>query len=49
MEAVGEKTRFFRTGRANEWRDALNRQQVQRVVNTHREQMQRFKYVPMGF
>lgn len=49
VEAVDEKTRFFRRGRANQWREALNRQQVQRIVSDHREQMQRFKYVPAGF
>ncbi|HET9817741.1 MAG TPA: sulfotransferase domain-containing protein [Rhodanobacteraceae bacterium] len=48
VEAVDEKTRFFFRGRANQWRDALNREQVQRIVDTHREQMQRFKYVPTG-
>lgn len=49
VEAVDEGTRFFRLGRANQWREALNRQQVQHVVDDHREQMQRFKYVPAGF
>jgi hypothetical protein len=48
-EAVGEKTRFFYKGRANQWRDALGREQVQRIVDGHREQMQRFKYVPAGY
>lgn len=46
VEAVDEKTRFFFKGRANQWRETLNREQVQRVVDAHREQMQRFKYVP---
>lgn len=49
VEAVDQETRFFRTGRANEWRDALNRQQVQRIVDAHRGQMRRFGYVPAGF
>lgn len=49
VEAVDEKTRFFFRGRANQWREALSREQVQRIVATHREQMQRFKYVPAGF
>jgi hypothetical protein len=49
VEAVSEQSRFFRTGRANQWRDVLSREQVARVVNGHREQMARFKYVPAGY
>ncbi|HZP68154.1 MAG TPA: sulfotransferase domain-containing protein [Rudaea sp.] len=40
---------FFRAGRANQWRDALSRAQVGRIVERHRAQMQRFRYVPAGF
>ncbi len=47
---VSDKTkRFFRKGRANQWREALDRDQVSRIVNAHREQMARFKYVPHGY
>jgi hypothetical protein len=49
VEAVDEKTRFFFKGRANQWRDTLSRGQVQRIVDAHRGQMQRFKYVPAGY
>lgn len=49
VEAVDEKTRFFFKGRANQWREALSREQVRRIVADHREQMQRFKYVPAGY
>jgi len=49
VEAVDEKTRFFFKGRANQWREVLSCEQVQRVVDIHREQMQRFKYVPAGY
>lgn len=48
IEASGEGTRFFRKGRVNEWREALSREQIQRVVGVHREQMKRFGYVPAG-
>jgi len=41
--------RFFRAGRINQWREALNREQVQRVIARHREQMLRFRYVPAGY
>jgi len=41
--------RFFRSGRINQWREALTRDQVMRIVGRHREQMQRFKYIPAGY
>jgi hypothetical protein len=40
--------RFFRAGRSGQWRDALNDEQVARIVADHREQMARFGYVPEG-
>lgn len=48
---ASEKTdaRFFRVGRANQWRQQLDRDQVGRVVARHREQMARFKYIPAGY
>ena len=41
--------RFFRAGRANQWREALSRDQVTRVIARHREQMARFRYIPAGY
>jgi hypothetical protein len=38
--------RFFREGRAGEWREKLTEAQVNRVVDAHREQMSRFGYLP---
>jgi hypothetical protein len=49
VEASGKGGRFFRKGRANQWRGSLGRDQVARVVSDHREQMARFKYLPPGF
>jgi hypothetical protein len=49
VEAVDEKTRFFFKGRANQWRGVLTHEQIARVVDDHREQMARFKYVPAGY
>ncbi|MGN6728461.1 MAG: sulfotransferase domain-containing protein [Rhodanobacteraceae bacterium] len=49
IEAANEQSRFFRAGRANQWREALSREQVARVIGDHREQMARFKYLPAGF
>jgi hypothetical protein len=40
---------FFRAGRANQWRDVLSRDQVKRIVERHREQMARFRYIPAGY
>jgi hypothetical protein len=39
---------FFREGRAEQWREVLNPDQVARIVAAHREQMARFDYVPDG-
>ncbi|MEO7064914.1 MAG: sulfotransferase domain-containing protein [Dokdonella sp.] len=49
VEASDKGARFFRKGRSNEWREVLSREQVQRVVAAHHEQMQRFGYVPAGY
>jgi len=49
IEAAGDHARFFRSGRSNQWREALTRDQVRRVLEDHRGQMQRFRYVPAGF
>jgi hypothetical protein len=38
--------RFFREGRADQWKDVLTPQQVNAVVNAHREQMKKFGYLP---
>lgn len=39
--------RFFRDGRAGQWKEVLTPQQVQRIVDAHGEQMQRFGYLPV--
>lgn len=38
--------RFFREGRAGQWRDVLSRDQIQRIVMAHGPTMQRFGYMP---
>jgi len=40
---------FFRRGRKNQWRDKLTDEQARKVIDNHREQMARFKYLPPGF
>lgn len=49
IEAASGQSRFFRVGRANQWREVLSRDQVARVLNDHRRQMARFKYLPAGY
>ena len=39
--------KFFREGRAGQWRELLSQSQVDRVVEKHKEQMQRFGYWPL--
>jgi hypothetical protein len=39
--------KFFREGRAGQWRDLLSQSQIDRVVDQHKEQMQRFGYWPL--
>jgi hypothetical protein len=48
-EVSDKASRFFREGKMNQWRDVLSREQVQGVIDAHREQMQRFGYVPAGY
>ena len=37
--------RFFREGRAGEWRDTLTPEQVERIADDHREMMTKFGYL----
>lgn len=39
--------RFFREGRAGQWKEVLTSTQVQRIVDAHGEQMKRFGYLPL--
>ena len=48
-EARDSATPFFRQGRTNQWRTSLSPEQVRRVVEAHREQMARFRYLPPGY
>jgi hypothetical protein len=38
--------RFFREGRANQWKDVLTPRQVDAIVGAHGEQMKKFGYLP---
>jgi hypothetical protein len=45
-ERPEEAERFFREGRAGQWKEVLTPAQVQRIVDANHEQMQRFGYLP---
>ena len=49
VEKSPNSRHFFRKGRKNQWMEALSGEQVERVVIRHREQMDRFGYVPPRF
>jgi len=46
VERTPAQDRFFRAGRAGQWREALSDQQVAAIKRDHREQMARFGYLP---
>jgi hypothetical protein len=49
VEKSPNSKRFFRSGRKNQWPSTLSRDQVAALVDAHREQMSRFRYVPPGY
>ncbi|MCP4386364.1 MAG: sulfotransferase domain-containing protein [Hyphomicrobiales bacterium] len=46
LERLSENVPFFREGRADQWREVLSPEQVERIVTDHGEQMGRFGYLP---
>jgi hypothetical protein len=40
--------RFFREGRAGQWKETLSPKQIERIVNDHGKQMTRFGYLPLA-
>jgi hypothetical protein len=49
IERSDKAKSFFRSGRTGEWRLALNRHQVLRVIERHRVEMARLRYIPSGY
>lgn len=49
VENPYQSNRFFRLGLANQWRELLLKEDIQRVVDAHPKQMQKFGYVPKGY
>jgi len=46
-ERPDEAERFFRDGRADQWKEVLTPAQIARIVEAHKEQMERFGYLPI--
>jgi hypothetical protein len=46
LERPANVERFFREGRAGQWREVLSAAQVDRIVSAHGAQMARFGYLP---
>jgi len=40
---------FFRQGRKNQWSGKLTDEQIRKIIDSHGEQMTRFKYIPPRF
>ncbi|MGB3809000.1 MAG: sulfotransferase domain-containing protein [Parvibaculum sp.] len=40
---------FFREGRSEQWREVLSPAQIRRIISDHREQMERFDYIPKDY
>lgn len=47
-ERLENTGRFFRVGRAGQWREQLSAEQVGQIVGDHGEQMRRFGYLPVN-
>jgi hypothetical protein len=46
-ERPEQADRFFREGKAGQWRQVLTPEQIERIVRDHGEQMRRFGYLPL--
>lgn len=40
---------FFREGKAEQWREKLTDAQIRQIISDHREQMERFNYIPKDY
>ncbi|MDR3498375.1 MAG: sulfotransferase domain-containing protein [Parvibaculum sp.] len=48
-ERSNKASAFFREGRKDQWREKLTPEQVRRIIADHREQMERFGYIPKDY
>jgi hypothetical protein len=49
IERSSRSKSFFRKGRKNQWVNELSDEQVERIVERHREQMAHYHYIPPRF
>lgn len=49
VENPSQSNRFFRLGTANQWRQLMSNEDVQRIIDSHSVQMQKYGYIPKGF
>lgn len=49
VERTPVQKSFFRAGKSGNWRTQLTQAQIRRLLYDHREQMERFDYVPKGY
>jgi len=47
LERSEKAERFFRDGRSGQWKEVLTSAQIARIVEAHKEQMERFGYLPL--
>lgn len=47
QEKSAKGTKFFRVGKAGQWREMLSQGQIDRIAEQHRTQMERFGYWPL--
>lgn len=47
QEKSAKGSKFFRVGKADQWRNVLTEAQIERIISQHREQMARFGYYPV--
>jgi len=47
IERPPKASKFFRSGKANQWRNVLTPEQIDRVIEVNREQMKRWGYLPL--
>jgi len=46
IEQSDKTDRFFRTGTAGQWKDVLNQDQINRIVGSNFEIMEKYDYLP---
>ena len=48
-ERSDKAEKFFRVGKAGQWKTTLTPDQIEKIVTAHRDVMKEFKYLPPGY